>query len=336
MKKEKISVKHCAIAFLNTLLIVFDLIILLIIIGSLVGALCALVYIINVLFSNANLQNDCAQDQLTLWLEILSISITCFLAPFLSALISIFVEKNKEEKQISESLAEGNNVRFYLLKLPLGAWHNLSSAYYEATKKHTPNKIVPLSKFCYAMHLVFRGNIFQVFQIKALQLGYIVDSKEYSIWTRTRTRTRTQEVDNSTECIISDSTGVEQPTDNAINGTNITILLEDHEQLLQDQFINLIDHDLVVSFDFSFSLREDRFNIRWKQFSQCCFWFPIIRSVCDFCLSYIKKHRIYRYKLHLNNYVFTDERNAQLCYNIYDINVGNKRTPTKFKRVKAR
>ena len=326
MKKEKISVKHFAIAFLNTLLIVFDLIILFIIIASLVGALCALVYIINVLFSNANLQNDCVRDQLTPWLEILNISITCFLAPFLSALISIFVEKNKEEKQISESLAEGNNVRFYLLKLPLGAWHNLSSAYYEATKKHTPNKIVPLSKFCYAMHLVFRGNIFQVFQIKALQLGYIVDSKEYSIWTRTRTRTRTrtQEVDNSTECIISDSTGVEQPTDNAINGTNITILLEDHEQLLQDQFINLIDHDLVVSFDFSFSLREDRFNIRWKQFSQCCFWFPIIRSVCDFCLSYIKKHRIYRYKLHLNNYVFTDERNAQLCYNIYDINVGIK------------
>lgn len=332
MKKVKIPVKRCGIICLNAFLLVFDLFLFLLILAFVSCFVCSLINIIILLCSNEYAKDCCGQTQLESWLEVFGISLTGVLIPVATAIFSTLADERHLKKQISELLADGNNIRLYFIKFPLGAWHNLLSAYYEKAKKHTP----PLSNYEYAMHLVFRGNIFQAFRITVLQLGYIVDSKEYSIWTRTRTqtRTRTRTLDNSTEYIISDSTGVEHLGSNAIDGTNITILLNDHEQCFQDHFTNLIDHDLVVNFDLRFDLREDRFILHWKQFAQCAFFFPIIRSLYAWIVFRITRYSSYRYSVHVNKCVFTDDRKAQLCYNIYNIKVENKRTPTKVKRAK--
>lgn len=323
MKRVKTSPVKFAIACLNSFLLLIDLFLLVLFLFVVLCFFWATSSILILIISNKFILDSLEWEYLGFYLESLSLSLTGVLIPVISVIFSVLADERQLEKRVSELLAEGNNVRLYLIELPLGAWHNLISAYTEKCRRYQLEARNSLSDYPFALHLIFRGNNFQAFHISVLNIGLEVDSNEIQIWKMTK--------NNCMECITSDLTGVEQLESAVFDGTNITSLLH-YNDIIVKYLCSPIMGNVIVNFDLRFDLRKDRFILHWKQFTQCIFFFPILRSIYAWLVFRTTRYSMSRYSLRLNKFDFTDERKAQLCYNIYDVNVENKRGAFKHKR----
>lgn len=264
---------------------------------------------------------DINNNLITMWIEIFGISLTGILLPIMVATISLFLTEKRFDMQISEMLAQGANIRLILIKLPLGLWYDLASHYYQSISESS-SSVNPLSDYKYGIHLVFCGSFFQRFHLKVLQawLSNKPGDLGHSIWT--------PNLDASEQnFVIADSTGVAPFFDKKTNGTNITLFISNELNAnINDVLINIMEQNAVVSFDLKFKRAEEAFGIRWEQFKECYFPFPFIRGIYNFLVNIKMKYSFCRFSLFVNRSKPVDNRKVQLIYNIYHIEIADKRS----------
>lgn len=309
--------KNYGIICLNILFIIIDAIILSLLIGCLV---CFIVATIKILSLSCELQHvsgweyDDLVGQVTVWIQVLGVSLTGVLIPVGITSINVMNSEKRLKGKVAEALAQGANIRFYVILFPFGVWSDLASKYYEEEQDKC------LTDYKYGLHLMFTESIFQsvVFKSIRVRIGEGSGQAEDFVWQKEGVK------HNTDKCIISDSTGVEKDPKKGINGTNITLLFEENEKI-KEELIALKSGVAKVEFNFQFEPSQDRFGIRWEQFGKCLFGFPFIRGLYEFFVKSKMKYSYCRYTLHMNSYEFTDKRMAQLNYNIYDIDLKEKR-----------
>lgn len=316
---HKFSVKNIGCFFINVLFVILDIILLLLLLGCIVCIVLSLSNIIELLadFKNST-SNQCDNNsEITLWVEVLGIALTGVLIPVMAGAVSLYINDKSLAEQISDMLAKGANVRLYLIKIPLGLWYDLISQYYRNPES------VPLSEYNYCLHLVFCGSVFQRFNLNVLEVCLPGRELNHKIWEQ-----------NNDKCIICDSTGVAnfKPRKNVI-GTNIAFIIDrEKDELIEEALINLKEKNATVTFDLSFKRNEDPYSIRWEQFFKCIFPFPFIRGLYVLLIKSKTLYSYCRYKLNVNSYISTDDREVQFFYNIYDVEVEDKRAPIQKRR----
>lgn len=305
------------ILLLNIIFVIVDAVIITLLIGCLV---CFFVASTKIILLSCELQNvsgweyDDLVEQITVWIQVLGVSLTGVLIPIVITSINVMNSEKRLKGKVFEALAQGANIRFYVILFPFGVWSDLASKYYEEIQDRC------LTDYKYGLHLVFTGSIFQrvVFKSIRVKIGEGSEQDADFVWQKDETE------NSKNKCVISDSTGVEKDPKQGINGTNITLLFDQNNKI-EENLLALKSGVAKVEFNFQFEPSQDRFGIRWEQFKKCLFGFPLIRGLYEILVKCKMKYSYCKYTLHMNSYVYTDNRMAQLNYNIYDIDLKEKR-----------
>lgn len=260
------------------------------------------------------------------------IFLSCFIVPIIGFIFSSVSAYRTVRKDICNFLAETNNIKLYLLKFPSAHWYNLLSAYnrdYKDFNSKSPN-------YYYCLHLFFEGKIFQNYQIKLREVGYI----ESSINKKENTLYRIDQYNKEeVPVLVTDSSGVSNNEEDNV-GTNISVLYP--KQIVENIDLEkalLKQVNMGIYFDLRFDINEPTYRDHWrnffgKDFETC----RIIKTINKFYKRRSQNKMFYRIKLWLNNYTLSDPSNKnvnQYEYNIYDVDIERiHRPPLKAKKIK--
>lgn len=265
---------------------------------------------------------------ITLW----GIFLSCIIVPIIGFVISSVGAYRAVRKDICTFLAETNNIKLFLLKFPSAHWYNLLSAYQRNYKDFNLNS----QKYHYCLHLFFEGKVFQNYQIKLREVGYV----ESNINKKEKTLYRVDQYNKEeVPVLVTDSSGVSNNEGDNV-GTNISVLypisvvgnsgLE--EALLRPGNIG-------IYFDLRFDINEPTYLDHWRSFFGRGFEsFRLIKTINKLYKRHSQNEMFYRVKLWLNNYTLSDpsnENSNQYEYSIYDVDIERiHRIPLKAKKVK--
>lgn len=311
--------KSFCICLFNGFAILLDICLISLFVAALFFFIWSIFFLILELISPSNPCNP--YEKVNFLVTLLSVCLTGIIVPIISSVISTTFSNREIEDEIEDMLARVNHVSLYFITFPLGIWHNLSSAYQrEIIAQNRSNEA--LSDYSFALHLFFKGESFQAYDLNLLSVGCCGNREAKTCCSCQGDCTKLIFDNTYGHYVSSDVTGVEGAVP---HGTNITVLFNEKDDKIGNFLLNpdLCQHK--ICFNIQFKKRKDKFSYKWTQFAQCYFPFPIIRSFLAALFNGKRRYRFTRLSLCLNGCQVTDERDAQFKFNIYDVDVEKKR-----------
>lgn len=224
-----------------------------------------------------------------------------FFVPIISYFTSSHVAMKRNEKRISEALAEAQSLSFFIAKMPYGIWNGLEQAYYNhCLQSHKElSSWDPLICCNYCFSMVFNGAFFQSYDIDVTNMGY----ESYYEHEKKLRKPHISYFEYYTN-FVSDTSGISKGP--FAEGTNIVALFNNSD--ISPLLYYLSPPYPYTSKNVFYDLHieendESDKGIFYQMYGKnnCQRFFPLIRWLFQLSMKHHKNWTSYRVKLSLND-----------------------------------